>query len=89
MSQTNVERVIGILVTDEAIRRRYVEDPQTTLAEIAGTGIELTGCERRALACIDPVHLAKFAKAIDARLEKSDLKGWTVEGDSNLDRPED
>ena len=34
MSQTNVERVIGILATDEAIRRRFTQDPRATLREM-------------------------------------------------------
>ena len=74
MSQPNVERIIGVLVTDEALRRQFVADPEATLKGLVERGVELTGCEQRALACTDPVQLARFAEAIDARLQKSDLK---------------
>jgi len=74
MSQSSVERIIGVLVTDEAFRRRYAEDPRAALQDVARSGIELTLCERHALACIDPAALARFADAIDARLQKADLK---------------
>lgn len=75
MSQSNVERIIGVLATDEGFRRRFVENPGATLQSIIETGIELTVCERRALVTLDPDQLARFADAIDARLQKSDLKG--------------
>jgi hypothetical protein len=74
MSQVNVERVIGVLITDEAFRRRFAEDPKRALQNLAESGIELTEWERRALATLDPVQLDRFADAIDARLQKCDLK---------------
>ena len=73
MSQSSVERIIGVLVTDEAFRRRYAEDPRAALQNLAQYGVELTPCERRALVCIDPIALARFAEALDARLQKADL----------------
>jgi hypothetical protein len=75
MSQLNVERVIGVLATDEAFRRRFIHDPRATLQHFIESGIELTACERHALAALDPLQLARFAEAIDARLQKSDLTG--------------
>lgn len=73
MSQTNVERVIGVLATDEALRRRFAADPRATLQQLAHAGIELTPCEQRALAGLDRAELARFAEIIDARLQKMDL----------------
>ena len=75
MSQRNVERVIGRLVTDESLRRRFAQDPQGTLAELAVSGIELTGCERAALGTLDVRQLDRFAEAVDPRLQKMDLCG--------------
>lgn len=75
MSQRNVERVIGRLVTDEAFRRRFTADPTATLAGVAGDGMELNDCERRALAALDLGAVARFADALDPRLQKSDLHG--------------
>jgi hypothetical protein len=75
MSQSNVERVIGVLATDEAFRRRFLDDPRGTLQGLTESGIELTSSERRALATIDTLQLTRFAEAIDGRLQKTDLKG--------------
>ena len=70
MSQRNVERVIGRLVTDEKFRRRFESDPVKTLEEMAATGAELTDVEKRALAGLDARLVARFAGAIDPRLQK-------------------
>jgi hypothetical protein len=75
MSQSHVERVIGLLATDEALRRRFEQDPSATLQQLEDSGVELNGCEHRALAALDPGKLARFAAAIDARLQKTDLRG--------------
>jgi hypothetical protein len=75
MSQVNVEKIIGLLATDEAIRRRFSEDPKAVLAELAERGLELNLCERWSLARLNPKDLARFAQAIEPRLQKADLKG--------------
>jgi putative modified peptide len=75
MSQRNVERVIGRLATDEAFRRQFTADPGAALREVSGAGVELNECELWALARIDQQALGRFAAAIDARLQKTDLKG--------------
>jgi hypothetical protein len=75
MSQRNVERLIGRLVTDEAFRRQFVNDPHAVLGEITRAGVELNDCERRALAALDAQALDRFTEAIDPRLQKSDLHG--------------
>ncbi len=75
MSQVNVERVIGRLVTDEAFRRRFTRDPRATLQDLVNGGVELNPCEVHALLGIDPRLLALCASAIDPRLQKTDLHG--------------
>lgn len=75
MSQRNVERVIGRLVTDEAFRRQFAADPRATLHGMIAAGVELNDCEQWALATIDREALGRFADAIDPRLQKSDLHG--------------
>ncbi len=77
MSQRNVERVIGRLVTDEGFRRRFALAPAAALQEIVETGVELTVCELRALAALDPRVLARCADALDPRIQKTDLGGCT------------
>jgi len=74
MSQLHVERIIGVLATDEGLRRRFTADPKGTLKELAERGIELTSFEMASLACLDPDKLERFARAIDERLQKIDLR---------------
>jgi hypothetical protein len=80
MSQINVERVIGALVTDDALRRRFASNPRAALEGLVARGIELTPGERQALAAIDPTHLERCTEWIDARLLKSDLEAARVPG---------
>jgi hypothetical protein len=75
MSQSNVERVIGRLLTDEGFRRRFGRDPTQTLAECVEAGCELNPCEQRALAALDPGLLTRLADSIDPRLQKIDSQG--------------
>lgn len=75
MSQRNVERVIGRLVTDEAFRHRFETDPGAVLREVTECGVELTPCERHALASLELRAARRFAEAIDPRLQKCDLHG--------------
>ncbi len=73
MSQRNVERAIGLLATDEAFRRRFTDDPQAALHALLAQGIELTACEFHALAALDARDLARFAGAIDPRIQRTEI----------------
>jgi len=75
MSQCNVERVIGRLVTDDGFRRRFAQDPTATLRELVERGIELNPCEERALAALDIRRLARFARTLDPRIQKVEPGG--------------
>jgi hypothetical protein len=75
MSQRNVERVIGRLVTDESLRRRFAADRAATVRELVAAGLELNPCELDALAALDPRRLTRFADELDARLQKVELQG--------------
>lgn len=75
MSQPNVERVIGRLVTDEEFRRRFGENPSAVLRELMASGLDLTACEFRVLSAFDPRVAARCARAIDPRIQKADLHG--------------
>ena len=75
MSQRNVEQVIGRLVTDEGFRRRFAEGPRAALEELVAGGLELNPCELRALVALDPQRVARFAEALDPRIQKCDLHG--------------
>jgi hypothetical protein len=75
MSQNNVERVIGRLVTDEAFRHTFFRDPEAVMQTLVERGYELNDCERHALRTVDPRMIAFFADSIDPCLQKSDLSG--------------
>lgn len=75
MSQHSVERVIGLLVTDEGLRRRFQQDPGRVVVEMIENGFELNSCERRSLAALDPEAVTQFAEAIDPRLQRTEREG--------------
>ncbi len=75
MSQPQVERAIGRLATDEKSRRIFIEDPREALLRMAEQGIEMTEGERLSLAALDPEELARFARAINPRLQRIDPRG--------------
>jgi hypothetical protein len=73
VSQENVERVIGRLVTDEAFRHGFRRDPDAALRDLIARGMALNPCELRALIDLDPELVEGFAEAVDPRIQKSDL----------------
>jgi putative modified peptide len=74
MSQKQVERIIGRLVTDEEFRERFAADPEGALRALGECGVELTPLEVRGLASIDPEVAARFAESIDLRLQKACMR---------------
>jgi len=75
MSQRGVERVIGSLATDEGLRRRFRKDPQAVVRELVERGLELNDCERASLVELDAGEIARFAEAIDPRLQRIECNG--------------
>jgi len=75
MSQLSVERIIGLLATDEGLRLRFRKNPRAALQEMLERGLELNQCELASLAALDTREIARFARAIDPRLQKVDLNG--------------
>ena len=73
MTHRNVETLLGRLVTDPMLRRRFVKDPAAVLTELRDQGFELTSIELEALASTDPDALRSFAKALDRRIRKADF----------------
>jgi hypothetical protein len=68
VTQRWIEIVIGRLVTDEALRRKFETDPTATLDELAERGTELTPAEIAALVAIDPALWDRAARLVDGRL---------------------
>lgn len=75
MSQCNVERVIGRLLTDEGFRRRFGLDPEATLLSMVAAGLDLNRCERTVLAALDAGWLNRFAEELDSRIQKVEIQG--------------
>jgi hypothetical protein len=74
MSQKTVQFVIGWLLTDEDLRRRFVERPRETLDEVCEQGYELTWDELDALARSDPTAWPAMARRIHPRLQRCPLR---------------
>jgi len=75
MSQPCVERIIGLLATDEGLRRRFRKNPRAALQEMLDRGLQLNECEQAALTRLDAREINRFARAIDPRLQKIELGG--------------
>jgi len=74
MSQANVERIVGRLATDEDFRREFQSDPAGVVRGLVERGLELTRAEVATLVVLDPLTFARFADALDPRLQKASLR---------------
>ena len=74
MTHRNVETILGRLLTDATLRRRFAEDPASVLEEFRTEGHELSGVELEALAATDPTVLRPVAEALDRRLRRASVE---------------
>jgi hypothetical protein len=74
LSQRSIELLIGRLVTDEAFRLSFLEEPGETLGAFIESGHELTAVEIQALGASSPVFWREVAERLDPRLQKVTLK---------------
>ncbi len=74
MSQRSVELVIGRLATDEEFRRRFEASREAALEALIASGLPLTPVERRALLDLDLAACQRFARRLDPRLQKIDVR---------------
>lgn len=74
MSQRTVEVVIGKLVTDEGLRRRFADSPAAVIDELIAGGTALTPVERQAILEMDAGACEQFAARLDPRLQKICLR---------------
>ena len=74
MSHRNVEILIGRLLTDEDLRRRFTREPRTALDEFCQQGWELTACEIDALLSPDASIWADMARRIPSKLQRCSLR---------------
>jgi len=69
MAQRTVQAIIGRILTDEAFRGHFIQQPAETLASLRGQGFELTALEMEALLATDTKGWDAMAKRIDPRLQ--------------------
>lgn len=74
MSQRTVQFLIGQIVTDEDLRRRFVERPLETLTALCDQGVDLTAFEIDALVRTDKAVWESMARRIHPRLQRCSLK---------------
>ena len=74
MSQKTVQLLIGQIVTDEELRRRFVRQPLETLTALRDQGIELTASEIEALVDTDKHFWNSAAARIHPRLQRCCLR---------------
>jgi hypothetical protein len=74
MSHKTVQFVIGWLLTDDDLRRRFVERPRETLAELCERGYELTPDEFEALLLCDPTMWTSTAQKLHPHLRRASLR---------------
>ena len=74
MSQRNVEMLIGRLLTDEELRRRFVQQPFETLVDLCDKGYEFSRGEIDALLQTDTEVWTSSARRISARLQRCSLR---------------
>jgi hypothetical protein len=74
MSQKTVQLLIGQLITDEEVRRRFVREPLETLAALREQGLELTQCEMEALVETDKKLWDAAAARVHPRLQRCSFR---------------
>ena len=74
MSQRTVQLLIGQIVTDEELRRRFVERPAETLTALCDQGVELTKFEIDALVRTDKNVWDATARRLHPRLQRCSLR---------------
>jgi hypothetical protein len=71
MSQRDVERTLGRLLTDAAFRRDFFRSPARACLEL---GVELVAHEVEALLRVSPRRLASLAGELDDRICRLDIE---------------
>ena len=74
MSHRTIERIIGCLLTDEELRRRFTRSPTRTLAQLGDQGWELSRLEVAALLATGTTLWSDVAARIDPRLQRASVK---------------
>jgi hypothetical protein len=79
MSQKDVERTLGRLLTDASFRRVFFQDPPRACLVL---GVDLAPQEREALLRVPPRQLAGLAEELDARICRLNIDDIGADGSS-------
>jgi hypothetical protein len=71
MSQRDVERTLGRLLTDAGFRRDFFRNPARACVEF---GLQLAAHEVEALLRVPPRQLARLAAQLDDRICRADIE---------------
>jgi hypothetical protein len=74
VTQRWIEVILGRLVTDEELRRQFIEDPRRTVVELIEAGMQLSRSEIAALTAIDSKLWERTAEQIRPALQRVDPK---------------
>ena len=77
MSQRDVERTLGRLLTDAGFRRDFFRNPARACVEF---GLQLAAHEVEALLRVPPRRLASLAEQLDDRICRLDMDGANDRG---------
>ena len=77
MSQRDVERTLGRLLTDAGFRRDFFRNPARACLEF---GLQLAAYEGEALLRVPPRRLASLAGGLDDRICRLDIDGANDQG---------
>jgi hypothetical protein len=80
MSQRDVERTLGRLLTDAGFRRDFFRNPDRACLEL---GVHLAAHEVDALLRVSPGRLASLAGQLDDRICRVDIEGANDPGPSS------
>jgi len=70
MSQRDVERTLGRLLTDAGFRRDFFQNPARACLEL---GVQLAAHEVEALLRVPPRRIAGLAEQLDDRIRRLDI----------------
>lgn len=89
MTQKSVEQLLGRLLTDPVLRRRFTDSPEQLITDLPNQNLELSQIELEALTTVDPASLRDLAERLDRRLRRIDPLDNDLANDAPLGRRHD
>lgn len=80
MSQKTVAFFIGLLITDEGLRRRFKANPADAILAMDVLGYPLTAIERDVLLALDINGIERVGQQLDPRIRKLSVSAGLTQG---------